>query len=406
VNAFFINTMNIVYKKVAVWLNNFENYRTDTSYEDALIVKVFSFQFVNSYISLFYIAFIKEHRIRVFGMESGGCRNSCMDEMSTQLLSLVVLMQIIGNFKEIGIPWAKTKVKGFLERRKARKAAAGKNVAQGELKMTKYECEALMEPYPSTFDDYNEMAIQFGYVTLFAAAFPIASLASFLNNVIEIRSDAYKLLLHTQRPHYAGCEDIGSWQKVLEVVSTLAVITNVCLIGFTSLILSGKCEFLENFPIGCDLKTCEFFVGDSFRAQPHATNTTVGTHSYLLDCTHHSHHQRCCPDIFNAAGEPIVHEVSSTLFLTPVEVLWVVVLVEHGLLFIRSMIGELIPDVPSWVQRAQARIDFRKDQAMKVVRGADPNNNRKSRKLDGTEADSHNPNVRFITPVDDDYYHE
>lgn len=37
-----------------------ENHRTQTSYEDALIIKLFGFQFVNSYTSLFYIAFFRQ----------------------------------------------------------------------------------------------------------------------------------------------------------------------------------------------------------------------------------------------------------------------------------------------------------------------------------------------------------
>lgn len=42
-------------------LHSQENHRTDTAYEDNLIAKTFMFQFVNSYASLAYIAFIKEH---------------------------------------------------------------------------------------------------------------------------------------------------------------------------------------------------------------------------------------------------------------------------------------------------------------------------------------------------------
>jgi hypothetical protein len=44
---------------MAIKLNNFENWRTDTEYEDNLIAKTFVFQFVNSYAALIYIAFIK-----------------------------------------------------------------------------------------------------------------------------------------------------------------------------------------------------------------------------------------------------------------------------------------------------------------------------------------------------------
>jgi hypothetical protein len=40
-------------------LNQWENHRTDTDYENHLILKTFLFQFVNSYASFFYIAFVK-----------------------------------------------------------------------------------------------------------------------------------------------------------------------------------------------------------------------------------------------------------------------------------------------------------------------------------------------------------
>ena len=40
-------------------LTNWENHRTQTAYDDALIIKLFAFQFVNNYASLIYIAFFK-----------------------------------------------------------------------------------------------------------------------------------------------------------------------------------------------------------------------------------------------------------------------------------------------------------------------------------------------------------
>ena len=42
----------------ATWLNDLENYRTETEYQDQLILKVVVFQFINSYITLIYIGFI------------------------------------------------------------------------------------------------------------------------------------------------------------------------------------------------------------------------------------------------------------------------------------------------------------------------------------------------------------
>ena len=62
-----------------------------------------------------------------------------------------------------------------------------------------------------TFEDYLEMFIQFGYVVLFSAAFPLAGLCALLNNVVEIRSDAFKLCTNLQRPFGVRVENIGTW---------------------------------------------------------------------------------------------------------------------------------------------------------------------------------------------------
>ena len=58
-NAVWITIMNLLYRKLAVYLNTLENHRTETANEDALIMKTFLFQFANSYAALFYIAFLK-----------------------------------------------------------------------------------------------------------------------------------------------------------------------------------------------------------------------------------------------------------------------------------------------------------------------------------------------------------
>lgn len=58
-NAVQIQLFNDLYGDFAVRLNDYENHRTDTEYENALISKTFMFQFVNSFSSLFYIGFVK-----------------------------------------------------------------------------------------------------------------------------------------------------------------------------------------------------------------------------------------------------------------------------------------------------------------------------------------------------------
>ena len=43
-------------------------------------------------------------------------------------------------------------------------------------------------------NEYLELAIQYGFITLFVAAFPLAPLFALINNVLEIRLDATKVI--------------------------------------------------------------------------------------------------------------------------------------------------------------------------------------------------------------------
>lgn len=61
-NAFQIYFFNQVYNYIAFLLTKFENHKTQTAFERSLIVKTFTFSFVNGFNSLFYIAFIKQER--------------------------------------------------------------------------------------------------------------------------------------------------------------------------------------------------------------------------------------------------------------------------------------------------------------------------------------------------------
>ena len=53
--------------------------------------------------------------------------------------------------------------------------------------------------------------IQYGFVTIFVAAFPLAPMFALMNNVIEIRLDAYKYVTQFRRPVAVKAQDIGKY---------------------------------------------------------------------------------------------------------------------------------------------------------------------------------------------------
>ena len=84
------------------------------------------------------------------------------------------------------------------------------------------------------FDEYIEMVIQYGFVTLFVAAFPLAPLLALVNNVFEIRLDAYKYTTQMRRPLGQPVRDIGMWYGILEGMTYLSVVFNAFVIALTS----------------------------------------------------------------------------------------------------------------------------------------------------------------------------
>ena len=63
-----------------------------------------------------------------------------------------------------------------------------------------------------TFQDYLEMVLQFGYVFMFSAVDPLAAFWALLNNITELRTDAFKLCRLHQRPFNVEAASIGAWQ--------------------------------------------------------------------------------------------------------------------------------------------------------------------------------------------------
>lgn len=59
------------------------------------------------------------------------------------------------------------------------------------------------------------------------AAFPLAPLFALLNNILEMRLDAKKLLVYYRRPVTQRVKDIGVWYTILDSISKIAVISNV-----------------------------------------------------------------------------------------------------------------------------------------------------------------------------------
>ncbi|KAF6102021.1 anoctamin 5 [Phyllostomus discolor] len=232
-NFIVILILNFFYEKISVWITKMEIPRTYQEYESSLTLKMFLFQFVNFYSSCFYVAFFKGKFVGYPGKytylfsvwRSEECDpGGCLIELTTQLTIIMTGKQIFGNVKEAIYPL----VLNWWRRRKAR--------TNSEKLYSRWEQDHDLETFGSLglFYEYLETVIQFGFVTLFVASFPLAPLLALLNNVIEIRVDAWKLTTQYRRPVAAKAHSIGVWQDILYGMTVISVASNAFIVAFTS----------------------------------------------------------------------------------------------------------------------------------------------------------------------------
>lgn len=246
----FVGVTNGLYGVVAKHLTHFENHRTEAAHADALVTKTFAFHFVNSYSPLFYIAFIKANNIQLFSSideychdlaqfdkslaqilaENGGYNPHCMDELSMQATALCLLDLAVAQLGQFIVPWLKRQMQLYKKITRIWEER-GKGPPKD---MSIYEHQTKLATYEGVSSEYNDLLIQIGYVVLFASAFPLAALVCYANNVIEIRSDAFKLLVNTQRPMYRAARGIGRWNNMLQLLGVVGVFTNVGIVATTS----------------------------------------------------------------------------------------------------------------------------------------------------------------------------
>ncbi|XP_057710389.1 anoctamin-2b isoform X2 [Corythoichthys intestinalis] len=238
INLVVILILDEIYGAVAVWLTELEIPKTETNFEERLILKAFLLKFMNAYAPIFYVAFFKGRfagrpgsYVYVFNdyrMEEcapGGC----LIELCIQLSIIMLGKQLIqNNIFEIGIPKLKKLVRTLKDKGGAEKEEEEERPPQ------QWNLDYALAPFEGLTPEYMEMIIQFGFVSLFVASFPLAPLFALLNNVIEIRLDAKKFVTELRRPVAVRAKDIGIWYNILSGMGKFSVIINAFVISFTS----------------------------------------------------------------------------------------------------------------------------------------------------------------------------
>src|ERR1700712_1961092 len=69
-----------------------------------------------------------------------------------------------------------------------------------------------------------------GYLSLFSVVWPLTAVSFLINNWIELRGDALKIAMETQRPVPWRADSIGPWLDALGFLSWLGSLTTAALV--------------------------------------------------------------------------------------------------------------------------------------------------------------------------------
>ncbi|XP_051884146.1 anoctamin-10 isoform X2 [Pristis pectinata] len=205
-----ITALNVCYKEIAEVLTEWENHRLESSFQNHLTVKVLVFRFVNCFSALFYISFYLQD----------------LELLRKKLASLLILTQIINQFIETLLPYF---YKTLIGKETGLKNCAVENAPE----IDKIKPQGQKTTFPGMFDEYMELFVQFGYVSLFSCIYPLSAILIILNNITEIRTDALKLCHLFRKPFISPAANIGVWQTAFETIGFLSVITNCLLISIS-----------------------------------------------------------------------------------------------------------------------------------------------------------------------------
>uniref|UniRef100_A0A670XWW2 Anoctamin n=1 Tax=Pseudonaja textilis TaxID=8673 RepID=A0A670XWW2_PSETE len=233
INLVVILILDEIYGVVAKKLTEMEVPKTEKTFEERLILKAFLLKFVNSYAPIFYVEIVvpDSHVSLCVSCPLQCAPGGCLMELCIQLSIIMLGKQLIqNNIFEIGVP----KLKKLFRKLKDDRSEQKESHSDPSKQPQQWELDYVLEPYTGLTPEYMEMIIQFGFVTLFVASFPLAPVFALLNNVIEVRLDAKKFVAELRRPDTVRAKDIGIWFNILSGIGKFSVIINAFVISVTS----------------------------------------------------------------------------------------------------------------------------------------------------------------------------
>ncbi|TRY73135.1 hypothetical protein TCAL_08802, partial [Tigriopus californicus] len=341
INAVVIEVGSWIFQYVARRITDLEHPRTQSEYENSYTFKMFLFQFINYYSSLIYTAFFKGRFFTYPG--DAASRQNILTRLKTDMCDPAgCLFELIMKnwFRRL---WLEKKLKTS---HKDQTSCPVKFIKRWEMDYQLQEIDRL-----HLFDEYIEIIVQYGFVTLFVAAFPLAPLLALINNIFEIRLDAYKYTTQMRRPLGQHVRSIGIWYGILKGMTYLSVVFNAFVIALASDFIPRMVYIFVYSPnwsldgyvnstlASFDTKDWGSVEASDYFGPPIATNQSIQPYE---TCRYRAYRSPPGSEDEYSIDKTWLHVFSARLGFVAV--------FEHMILVLTAVLAYMIPEVPNNLQ--------------------------------------------------------
>jgi len=205
--------------------------------------------------------------------------------------------------------------------------------------------------------EYEEVVLQYGFVTLFVAAFPLAPLVALFTNIIEIRIDAINLVSSFRRPVASDSQGIGIFYEILATVTALSVLVNGFVLSFSSEFIPRlvyQYQFSEDGSMkGYTNWSLSLFNVSHFK-DFERPKFSVGFEN-ITHCRYHGHHNSDYPYDHNTTH----YKILSLRLLFAFVFQWIVTAATR-------VVAWIIPDTPKEIDLSMKREAYLNREAMRI----------------------------------------
>ncbi|CAD8050285.1 unnamed protein product [Paramecium sonneborni] len=226
-----------LYKRLCKFVVNWENHRFSSEMQHSYVLKVFLFEFLISYISVVYAVLFKTDQT----------------QLTLSIASIIITRGLISNLQSNCLPfliykYLKWGMQGQFNAFKALKQQfkiCDMQYVREKLDPDKQlELLQMMEdsnnkqPQKDLYEEYTNIAIQFGYTTMFSPAFAAAPLFFLLYQFINLQFSISNYQEVLKRERAQAADSIGIWLSIFEIMNYCSTFMNCLVIGIVN-----KAEF-------------------------------------------------------------------------------------------------------------------------------------------------------------------